>query len=106
MRKAMIGVGAAVLALGGSLAVAVPASAHTEYGDYRGTDVRIRNTPYTTDNVIHGLGQPGHGTAQYCFKIGSTVSGNRYWQYHMNRRTSVKGYSSETLLTVVNGEMC
>lgn len=108
MRKAMIGLGAAALALSGSLVVATPASAYPirALGDYTGTNVRIRSTPYTSDPVIHGLGQPGHRTEHYCRRSGSSVSGNPYWQYHRNRRTGVVGFASNTLLNIATNVSC
>ncbi|MEV0897782.1 hypothetical protein [Actinoplanes sp. NPDC049802] len=97
MRKAKIFAGAAVLALGGSLAVAAPAVAYVD-GGYSGSNVRIRQTPNTSDTRVLGLGQTSHTARLWCFTPGSTVSGDPWWDYHTNRNTGKVGYSSETLL--------
>ncbi len=96
MARVMRHLAAAALAVGGSLAVAVPASAYVD-GDYAANGVRIRAS--APSGTVHGLGYPGQGARLFCWVPSTTVNGNPYWDYNRNRTTGVTGYSAEGLLT-------
>jgi hypothetical protein len=87
---------AAALAVGGALAVAMPASAFVD-GDYAASGVRIRAS--APSGTIRGLGFPGQGARLFCWVTSTTVNGNPFWDNNQDRATGVSGFSAEGLLT-------
>lgn len=90
---------AAAIAAAGTLAVAAPASAYVD-GGYAASGVRLRQTPYTSDNRINGLGYPGQTARLWCYTTGTDVDGGwPYWDSNTDLATGKWGYSYEHLLT-------
>ncbi|NXY98092.1 hypothetical protein HYE82_27730 [Streptomyces sp. BR123] len=94
MRKAArftaVALSAAAIALG-SVTVA-------HAGDYTQDGVRIRSNS-TTSSTTLGLGYRSHTITPICYKSGTVINGNQWWDKHRNNNTSVTGYSSMTLLS-------
>lgn len=70
------------------------ASASAVSGDYAGSGIAIRSCQFTSCTRL-GLGYPGQGATIYCFKQGTNVNGNPFWDYHRNNSTGVTGYSAD-----------
>ncbi|MFD0269185.1 hypothetical protein ACFVGY_21830 [Streptomyces sp. NPDC127106] len=101
MRKAArftaVALSAAAIALG-SVTVA-------HAGDYREDGVRIRSNS-TTSSTSLGLGYRSHTITPICYKAGTVINGNQWWDKHRNNNTSVTGYRSLTLLTKYATKHC
>ncbi|MCX5146551.1 hypothetical protein AB0C90_13820 [Streptomyces sp. NPDC048550] len=67
-------------------------------GDYTEDGVRIRSNS-TTSASVNGLGYRNHTITPICYKSGTVINGNRWWDRHKNNNTGVTGYSSMTLIT-------
>lgn len=67
-------------------------------GDYTEDGVRIRANS-TTSSAVNGLGYRSHTITPICYKSGTVINGNRWWDKHRNNNTNVTGYTSMTLLT-------
>jgi hypothetical protein len=81
-----------------AFAGAVPALGAVS-GDYTGQGIYIRRAA-TTGSTADGMGYKGQGITVSCVALsGTNVNGTRYWDRHKNRKTGVKGYSTEYYTT-------
>ncbi len=87
-------------------AFGIGAATTAHAGDYLQDGVRLRQTPYTSDTRVNGLGYRSQTITPICFSEGTTVSGNPYWTKHKNNNTGVIGFSSETLLAKIANPHC
>ncbi len=67
-------------------------------GGYGANGVNIRTCANTSCTAV-GAGYPGQQACLFYYVVGQTINGNRYWWFHENFSTQVKGYSSAAYLS-------
>ncbi|WP_053687769.1 hypothetical protein [Streptomyces sp. WM6372] len=87
-------------------AFGIGAASAAQAGDYNTDGVRIRQTPYTSDTRVNGLGYRSQTITPICYSEGTNVSGNPFWTKHKNNNTGVVGFASETLLNKIAQPHC
>ncbi|BAJ30426.1 MULTISPECIES: hypothetical protein [Kitasatospora] len=89
---------AVAVAATAALSLGVGAANATDLpGDYT-TAVKLR-ADSNTSATAYGVGYPGQGNVSHCYKGGTTVGGNSFWDWNTDKATGVTGYSAEFYLT-------